>query len=152
MKTFLAAISMIFIPFILAWFFIVKSPTTIKEAIAYQNNNDCINNNRSFVGKNCALAKNILESYFWGLSKDSVINKILMNIKKENIKCDAEMNTKPLCIAMGIRLSEIDSYNIAQPDDIINSVISINIKNQNELAIESSTKIAESILVKMKSK
>lgn len=151
---------MVFIPLGLAWVFIVKSPTTINSAIAYRSNNDCINAAKGyFIYKNCILAEDIIESYYFGLSKDLVINKILLTLTKENIQCDIlGSDTNPLCIAMGIRLSEIDQYKIAQPNDIVNSITYFNNKNQSELAIKASqsllmnnTKIAESILVKVNS-
>lgn len=159
-KKFLTVCCMFFIPLGLFWFFIVKSPTTINSAISYRNNNDCINAAKGYlIYKNCILADDIIEKYYFELSKDLVINKIILKLTKENIQCDIlGSDTNPLCIAIGIRLSEIDQYKIAQPNDIVNSITYFNNKNQNELAINASqsllannTKIAESILVNFKS-
>lgn len=104
--------------------------------------------------KDCVQAHKILYTYKVNLSKDIVINKLLKIVTDKEISCEsAEPQTIPECIALKLRLNEIDKFGVATPlgmivtyEDFLGNEIEDKNAKKRKLLIQNNTIIAESIL------
>jgi len=148
-KTLINASRILFLIFMIYgiyWAFI-RSPKDPKEALSYISSS-C---GGVYDSKNCNLADGIVDKYYLSLSNDEIINKLIKTINNKNIKCEWQgKDIIPECIAMKIRISQIDIYKIADPWDIIdsyNSFQALKAERQKQLdLLNKNTRLAESIL------
>ena len=106
--------------------------------------------------KECRIATTIISQYENELLKDTKVNKLAKLIKTKNIKCEWTNQVVPECIAIQLRLNQIDKYKTENPYSILvayqNSLD--NYSNQaaqesEQTLINKNTLIAESILQNM---